>query len=392
MKKILSTILSVLVCLSAYAQMSDAQKAAAEAAKAITAAPKATEKVEKPKYWTTSLKTQVNVGQTSLTNWAAGGDNTVSLTAFIDGNANWKKGEMFWNNRLQLDYGFLYASSKPIVQKSTDRIYLESKWGYKAPSTKYLYFSANYDFKSQFSTGYDYKTPAVPTEDPNGNAIPEGTKLDQLEHSHQVSLWKDARVLKSNFLAPAYTNLALGIDFVPTKWLSVNFAPLTGGFVIVKDALLRKNYSMKTKKTTTDEMLSAAEAAVGAATTQEELAAANMALGNLYRSANFEFGAQLKVDAKVNINDNFSYSTQVVLFSNYLDKPQNLRVNWDNRLDWKIAKYFTFTITTNLIYDDKIMIPSEACKKHDGVADSHQRIQFKESLAFGFTYTIANKK
>ena len=149
---------------------------------------------------------------------------------------------------------------------------------------------------------------------------------------------------------------------------------------------------MKTKKTTTDEMLSAAEAAVGAATTQEELAAANMALGNLYRSANFEFGAQLKVDAKVNINDNFSYSTQVVLFSNYLDKPQNLRVNWDNRLDWKIAKYFTFTITTNLIYDDKIMIPSEACKKHDGVADSHQRIQFKESLAFGFTYTIANKK
>ena len=60
---------------------------------------------------------------------------------------------MFWNNRLQLDYGFLWASSKPIIQKSTDRIYLESKWGYKAPSTKYLYFSANYDFKSQFTTG-----------------------------------------------------------------------------------------------------------------------------------------------------------------------------------------------------------------------------------------------
>ena len=69
MKKILSTILSVAVCLSASAQMSDAQKAAAEAAKAYTAAPKAAEKVEKPKYWTSSLKTQINVGQTSLTNW-----------------------------------------------------------------------------------------------------------------------------------------------------------------------------------------------------------------------------------------------------------------------------------------------------------------------------------
>ena len=155
MKKILTTVLTVVVCMSSYAQMSDAQKAAAEAAKAFTAAPKAAEKVEKPKYWASSLKTQINVGQTQLTNWAAGGDNTVSLAAFIDGNANWKKKDMFWNNRLQLDYGFLYASSKPLLQKSTDRIYLESKWGYKTESMKNRYFSANYDFKSQFSSGYD---------------------------------------------------------------------------------------------------------------------------------------------------------------------------------------------------------------------------------------------
>ena len=96
------------------------------------------------------------------------------------------------------------------------------------------------------------------------------------------------------------------------------------------------------------------------------------------------------MDAKVNINDNFSYSTQVVLFSNYLDKPQNLRVNWDNRIDWKLAKYFSFTITTNLIYDDKVMIISD--KDKDQYPNGRQRVQFKESLAFGFTYTIASKK
>ena len=374
MKKVILSVFTILASFCAFAQMSDAQKAAAEAAKAVSAAQEVAPEVEKPKYWETSLKTQVNVGQTQLTNWAAGGDNTVSLAAFIDGNANWKRGEMFWNNRLQLDYGFLYASSKPILQKSTDRIYLESKWGYKAPSTKYLYFSANYDFKSQFSTGYDYNTPAVPTEYADGTPVPEGTQLNQLDRKHQVSLWKDARVLKSNFLAPAYTNLALGIDFVPTKWLSVNFAPLTGGFVIVKDDALRANYSMPLKEK------------------YEGVSEGIPTDGSQFRSARFEFGAQLKVDAKVNINENFSYSTQVVLFSNYLDKPQNLRVNWDNRLDWKLAKYFSFTVTTNLIYDDKIMIPSESCKKHGHVADSHQRIQFKESLAFGFTYTIASKK
>ena len=359
MKKVIITLSAALLSLAAYAQ--DAQQAAAEAAKAMEAAPEAEVKVEKPRYWTNSLKTNVSVGQTSLTNWAAGGDNTVSLAAFIDANANYKKNEMFWNNRLQLDYGFLYASSKPILQKSTDRIYLESKWGYKTEKMKNFYFSANFDFKSQFTTGYDYKTPDNLKDDAGFDL--EGSALRQA--------WRDARVLKSGFLAPAYTNLALGIDWTPAKWLSVNFAPLTGGYVIVKDAALRESYSMGLKK-------------------EFEGKTDIPTDGSQFRSARFEFGAQLKVDAKVNINDNFSYSTQVVLFSNYLDKPQNLRVNWDNRIDWKLAKYFSFTVTTNLIYDDKVMIKSD--KDIDRYPNGRQRVQFKESIAFGFTYTIASKK
>ena len=360
MKKIFITLSAVILSVAAYAQ--DAQQAAAEAAKAIDAAQNAEVKVEKPKYWTESLKTQINLGQTSLTNWAAGGDNTVSLAAFIDGNANWKKGDMFWNNRLQLDYGFLWASSKPILQKNTDRIYLESKWGYKAPSTKYLYFSANYDFKSQFTTGYDYKTPESVTDE-MGNEL-KGEALRDV--------WRDARALKSGFLAPAYTNLALGIDYVPTKWFSLNFAPLTGDLVIVKNAALRGSYSMPLKK-------------------QYEGVTENLPTdGTQLSSVRFGFGAQLKMDAKVNVNDNFSYSTQVVLFANYLDIKHCPRINWDNRIDWKLAKYFSFTITTNLIYDDTIMIVNE--KDVEKYPNGKARVQFKESMAFGFTYTIASKK
>lgn len=356
MKKIFIAISAALISMGAYAQ--DAQQAAADAAKAMEEAPAAPVKVEKPNYWTESLKTNVTLGQTSLTNWAAGGDNTVSLAAYIDGNANWKKGDMFWNNRLQLDYGFLWASSKPILQKNTDRIYLESKWGYKAPSTRYLYFSANYDFKSQFTTGYDYKTPASVT-DADGN---------DLKGSALRDVWRDARDLKSGFLAPAYTNLALGIDFVPTKWFSLNFAPLTGDLVIVKNAALRGAYSMPLKKQ------------------YEGVTEGLPGNGSEFSSVRFGFGAQLKMDAKVNINDNFAYSTQVVLFANYLDINHCPRINWDNRIDWKLAKYFSFTITTNLIYDDTIMIADANGE------NPKARVQFKESMAFGFTYTIAGKK
>ena len=360
MKRIFTAIIFAAAAISASAQ--NVQDAAAQAALAMAGAEQAEQVVEKPQNWTTSLKTQINVGQTSLSNWAAGGDNTVSMAAFVDGNDNCKLCEMFWNNRLQLDYGFLYASSKPIVQKSTDRIYLESKWGYKAPSTRYLYFSANYDFKSQFTTGYDYKTPASVTAE-NGN---------ELKGSALRDVWRDARALKSGFLAPAYTNIALGIDFVPNNWFSLNFAPLTGDLVIVKDAALRGNYSMPLKEKYVD--------------VTENVPTD----GSQFSSVRFGFGAQLKMDAKVNINDNFSYSTQVVLFTNYLDINHCPRINWDNRIDWKLAKYFSFTITTNLIYDDTIMIVND--KDVDNFPEGRARVQFKESLAFGFTWTIANKK
>jgi hypothetical protein len=221
-------------------------------------------------------------------------------------------------------------------------------------------FSANYDFKSQFSTGYDYKTPGD-LHDKDGNEL-LGADLRQA--------WRDARIVKSGLFAPAYTNLALGIDIKPWKFLSLNVAPLTGGVVIVRNPELRKTYGMQLK----DEWKDVAEEA--------ELPGD----GSEYRSARFEFGAQVKADIAVKVNDNFAYTSQLVLFSNYLDHPENLRVNWDNRFDWKLAKYFSLTLTTNLIYDDKVLIASEK----DGLAKP--RVQFKESLLFGFIYTIARKR
>ena len=376
MKKSVVIISALALCFgvmqhnAAAQELTEAQKAAAAAAAAVAEAPVVKQKVEKSKYWEESLKTNIKFGQTSLTNWAAGGDNTVTLQAFIDGNANYKKNDLFWNNRLQLDYGFVYASSKPILQKSDDRIYLESKFGYKNASMKNFSLSVNYDFKSQFNTGYDYLTPSVPADkyqDADGN-VPG---LNDLPHRDQVSLWKGARKMKSGFLAPAYTNLAVGIDLKPAKWLSLNLAPLTGGVVIVRNELLRKNYSMQLK----DEYLN-----------QDLSSLAPEELGACYKPARFEFGAQVKADIAVKVNDNFSYTSQLVLFSNYLDHPENMRVNWDNRFDWKLAKYFSLTVTTNMIYDDKIMIFSDK----DGL--TKQRVQFKQSMLFGFTYTIASKK
>lgn len=358
MSRFYAVIMSVFLLLPVVVraqEITDAQKAAEAAAKAIADAPKAQEKVKKPRYWTNSLLTKLDFTQTNLTNWSKGGYNSVTLKSFIDINANYKKNDLFFNNRLQLDYGFLYSEDKPFIQKSDDRIYYEGKFGHKAG--KSLNYSAQFSLRSQFSNSYNYFMPGKPDGAPDDW---EPGKSD----------WMGSRQKKSGLLSPAHTSIALGIDWVPTKWMTINMAPLTGGFVIVTDENLRRNNGMQRRKDYED-------------MTQYPDAEGT---GYYYRPTKFELGAQVKIDWKLRVNNNFSYTSQLLLFSNYLDHPLNMRVNWDNRIDWKLAKYFSLTLTTNLVYDDKVLIVSEKWPQ------GKKAIQFKESLAFGFSYTIASRK
>ena len=350
MRKIFTLLaVSCLALTAAHAQ--DAQKAAAEAAAALTAAQDVPAAAPKPTFWDKTLLTNINFTQTSLTNWVAGGYNNYTLAGYIDANANYKKDKMIWNNRLQLDYGFLYSQDKPIIQKNKDRIYLESKWGYETP-IRHLSYSASFDFKTQFDDNWNYGTPKEFTGD-------EPTRDD----------WLNARKLKSGLFSPAYINLGLGVLWTPNNWLSVNLSPINAGFVIVQNESLRKTYGM--------ELLDA----------YKDTPAADIR-DSYYRSSRFELGAQLKADAKFQINDNINYTTQLVLFSNYLHNPLNLRVNWDNKFFWKLAKFFALTFSTNLIYDDTILAKDIT---GDGKNDV-QAIQFKEFLELGFSYTFASKK
>ena len=340
MKKV-TILLAAFLAVAGSAAAQDAQKAAAEAAAALTAADDVPVAAPKPTYWVKYLQNNINFSQTALWNWAAGGYNNYTLAAFIDANANYAKDKMIWTNRLQLDYGFLYSADKPILQKHKDRIYFESKWGLETP-IRHLSYSASFDFKTQFDNNYKYGTPKNT----------EG-------HEPSIQDWLDARTLMSGLFSPAYTNLGLGLLWTPKPWFSLNVAPLTGGFVIVSDPLLRNTYGMELR----EEGLDKTE-------------------GKNYKPYRFELGAQVKMDAKWIVNDNFSYTTQLVLFSNYLKNPQNLRVNWDNKVFWKLARFFALTFATNLIYDDTI----KAKKLPDGTGIP--AVQFKQFLEFGFTYTI----
>ena len=141
-------ILAMSFSMMAYGQddktKKDAQAAAAEAAQVLADTPEVVVAPPKPVYWTNTLTTTVNFAQTSFTSWAAGGNNNYTLNSIIRGDANWAREKKYWNNHLEFDYGFLYSQDKPIIQKSVDRTFITSTWGYKVKEK--LNYTANFTF------------------------------------------------------------------------------------------------------------------------------------------------------------------------------------------------------------------------------------------------------
>lgn len=269
-----------------------------------------------PNPWSKGALFQLGFSQMSLTNWAAGGFSSVALNAYVNMYNGWEVDQMFWQNRLQLAWGFINSFGDRF-KKSDDKIIFDSKYGYRAFNK--VFVSAAFNFRSQFSNSFNY--PA------------SGDK-----------------VLVSGPFSPAYFSFGIGMDYKPAKVLSINFSPLTSNLVIVAQESLRTKYGNRVDQ-----------------------------------PAKLELGAQLKIDYKHQLTKDLLIASNLVLFSDFLNKPQNIKVYWDLFVDTKINKYFSVNVRTNLIYDDNILIADK-----NGELD--KRVQFKEILTVGFSYTFGQFK
>ncbi|HNW48709.1 MAG: DUF3078 domain-containing protein [Bacteroidales bacterium] len=266
--------------------------------------------------WKSGALLQMGFSQMSLTNWAAGGYSSVALNAYVNTFKTYEAGDMFWENRLQLAWGFINSFGENF-KKSDDKIIFDSKYGYRA--WKKVFFSTAFNFRSQFSNSFNY---------------PVST----------------GKTLVSGPFSPAYFSLGIGLDYKPVRAVSVNFSPLTSNLVVVTKETLRTKYGNR-----------------------------------IDQPAKLELGAQLKVDYKQQLSKDVAVASTLILFSDFLGKPQNIKVNWDLFVDTKINKYFSANIRTNLIYDDNILIP-------DKNSVLGKRVQFKEILSIGFSHTFGQYK
>lgn len=149
--------------------------------------------------WVLKGITGINMSQTAVSNWSAGGENSFAGNAYLNGSLTHKQGNWLWINTLGLDYGLTKTKSQG-VQKTSDKIAFATQLGYKA-SEKW-YYTALADLNTQFYKGYKYP-----------------------DKSRYIS----------KFFAPAYSNLSLGMDFRPKSNYSLYLSPVTGKLTFVED-------------------------------------------------------------------------------------------------------------------------------------------------------------
>ncbi len=287
-------------------------------------------------YWKQQGFLGLNFSQTALSNWQGGGQDNVAFTGILNVSENYKRGGQEWKNNLDMQYGVFKQNGSGVFQKNIDQILAVTQYNIYA-FKKYWFYSIMADFRSQFKPGYIYSGDSTRTK-------------------------------VSDFLAPAYIQLALGLTYQPADYFSATISPIAGKITIVNDQRFANNGDYGVTKAVRDP------------------------LGNIItpgKMVRAEFGGRVTIKFKKDIFKNVNLDTYADFFSNYLHNPQNIDIVWNTLLAFKINKFFTATITTKMIYDDDIIISYDWNKdgKYDNKNDIHgPRTQWLTNIGIGFGY------
>lgn len=319
---------SIWICLIAIASATATQAQIVD-----TAALKVRSTPDTLKGWSFSGVTSINIAQTALSNWAAGGEGSVSGTALTTLIANYSKGKNSWYNSLDLAYAVLQKNSEKLM-KTDDRFDLLSKYGRKA--VEGVYYSTLFNFKTQFMPGFDYST----------------------DSTHSTS----------DFLAPASVIGAVGVDLQLIDGLSVFAAPLTSKTTIVNNDRLADagSYGVRPAEYITDDNGNKIKIKDGEIFKHEVGGYVRI----IYSRTNFTTEWLKQV----------GFVTKLDLFSNYINNPERIDINWEVKLMLKVSRVLSINLQTLLIYDDDVYY----IENNEIV--SGPKIQFKEHLGIGLQF------
>ncbi|MBW2961885.1 DUF3078 domain-containing protein [Mesonia aestuariivivens] len=258
--------------------------------------------------------------------WQGGGTSNYAGNATISYNLNYNKDNFTWDNTFLGDFGLTKVKDQDFTRKTNDRLELNSVAGWEISDSNW-YYSVFANFRTQFAKGYKYSEQDV-IDVTTGNVV--GTEVVRTETTH--------------FMSPGYLQVGPGMLWKKNDNFKVNIAPATARFIFVDDQF----------------------------TTLPGYEDGDYFGVDQGESMRFEFGASVSAYAKFDVVENVSFENMINLYSNYLEDPQNVDLDYTGKLNMKVNDYLSANFIFQTVYDDNAV----------------RAFQVREVLGVGFTYKI----
>jgi hypothetical protein len=281
---------------------------------------------EIPIYWNFGFTSSFSLNQNYLSNWARGGESSVSGMLDMSTAANYtnKASKTRWTNSGRLRYGSIMTKERG-TRTSTDIIELNSQFNRELREK--LAFSTVFYGKTQVARGFNYPNDSVPI---------------------------------SRFLNPGAFTIGVGVEYEPVKKTLINLSPLSYRNTFVLDTV---NINQTAHGVDAD------------------------------KRSRQEMGGQLVFRNTLTIMEGMDLTNKVRMFSNYLEKPQNVDVDWEMTMNMQINWFFTIRLNLHLIYDDDIRFPvvnesGQPVLLPDGTEMKGPRTQLNQFLGLTLSFKL----
>jgi len=296
-----------------------------------------------PSNWNKKNQLGFDISEIAFVNWSAGGTSSVSGLFKGEFNRTYVKGNHKWVNELIVKYG-LNKQDGIELRKTDDAVLLNSTYGFRKDSITNWYYSAKFNFNTQFTDGYNY---------PN----------------------RDIAISKP--FAPAYIFLGAGAENSNKKKnRTFYFSPITLKTTLVLDQNLANQGSFGVKKATY---------------APDPLDPNNQIMIDAGQKVKAEFGILCTAYMKNEIYKNVFYENRLNLYTDYLNKFGNVDVDYDTRLDLVVNAYVKANIGVHLVYDDDIKTKKDIIDPATGSksqVNDGPRMQLRQVLGVGLVYAF----
>lgn len=285
-------------------------------------------KVQDTIKWLQENKAGLDINEVTFVNWSAGGSNSISALFNLHSSLRYKRDNLIWKSVARTRYGVNKQENQKL-RKTEDELELSSTIGYRKDTLTNWYYSGKFNFKTQFSNGYNYPDRANPI---------------------------------SRFMAPGYMFLGVGIEYGKNiEKLAFYFSPLTYKGTYVLDQTLADAGSFGVEPAIYDE------------------------LGNRIKkgeNVRTEMGVLVTNNYETELFDNIHLRNQLSLYTDYFNSFGNVDVDWEVVFDFKVNDYVKATLGSHLKYDDDIKTLVET-DVEDEFEEKGAKVQWKQALGVG---------